>query len=272
MADLGATEHIINKSIILSNFKKCKDGVIKSANKSKAADIEIDGIGDLYLKSNKNKIKLTNVLAAQNISENLISLRRFADLGLGIYLDNKELKIFDKSTNEIYLLGIYEKPNWRINFSVKNNESENYDYIAYTCNGQIVKETDFSKQSQTTSNTIREKEAEGEKELTNLMPSEVGRENEERKISENSDITDFNFDTQTINRKIWDLDSLENIEELSNLKMVDLNPENKKIEKLDKGMLWHIRLGHPNLQYLKYLKNSNEHLKDVTFNENISDC
>ena len=37
-------------------------------------------------------------------------------------------------------------------------------------------------------------------------------------------------------------------------------------------MLWHMRLGHPNLQYLKYLKVSNECLKDITFNENILDC
>lgn len=55
----------MNKSLFLSNFKHCTGEVIKSANKNKSADIEVDGIGDIYLKSKTSKIKLTNVLAAE---------------------------------------------------------------------------------------------------------------------------------------------------------------------------------------------------------------
>lgn len=41
IADSGATDHIVNKNIILSNFEKCKDRAIKCANKNELADISI---------------------------------------------------------------------------------------------------------------------------------------------------------------------------------------------------------------------------------------
>lgn len=89
IVDSGATEHIVNKSLILSDFERCSGAVIESANKNRAADIEIDGKGDLFLQSNVLKeeaFKLTNVIAAKDIVENLIFLRRFADAGLAIHI------------------------------------------------------------------------------------------------------------------------------------------------------------------------------------------
>ena len=47
--DSGATDHIINKSFILNNFKKCENGDIKSAIKNELANIVIDGKGNLLL-------------------------------------------------------------------------------------------------------------------------------------------------------------------------------------------------------------------------------
>ena len=43
----------------------------------------------------EKSIKLSNIILANQISENVISLRRFADLGLSIYLDNEKLSIHD---------------------------------------------------------------------------------------------------------------------------------------------------------------------------------
>ena len=96
--------------------------MIKFANKNKSADIKIDGKGDLFLYSRRdnNTIKLTNVVKANDLSENLISLSKFVDTGLGIYLDNKILKIFDKKTHDVYLSGQYYKPNWIINLNVES--------------------------------------------------------------------------------------------------------------------------------------------------------
>lgn len=53
IADSGATSHIVNKSFILTNFKKSEKGVIKSANKNEIADIVIDGTGNLMLKGDE---------------------------------------------------------------------------------------------------------------------------------------------------------------------------------------------------------------------------
>ncbi|XP_032457802.1 uncharacterized protein LOC116417028 [Nasonia vitripennis] len=100
IADSGATEHIVNKSIILNN---------------------------------------------------LISLRRFADVGLSIYLDNKILKIYDKNSDEEYLAGTYEKPNWIISLNVAKHEQSDEQqevYDKYSCTANIVSVDEFLQQSQ----------------------------------------------------------------------------------------------------------------------------
>ena len=108
VADSGATEHIINMSLALSDFKRCSLGVIKSANKNKQADISIDGKGNLYLRSvNTNKeVFLTNVILAKDVSENLLSLRRFVDVGFSILLNNQILEVFDENTKEVIFRGV----------------------------------------------------------------------------------------------------------------------------------------------------------------------
>ena len=107
IADSGATEHIIGKSFMLSNFQKCTKGVIKSANKNQNADIKIDGRGDLFLKSQSGKtIALKNVLSAGDIANNLISLRKFVELGLSVYLDDRKIMIYDKNSGDEYISGV----------------------------------------------------------------------------------------------------------------------------------------------------------------------
>lgn len=114
LVDSGATEHIINKGFILRNFKKCTDSYNRSANKNESADIRIDGKGELYLNKldeSGKTIKLTNIIAAKDISENRLSLRLFADAGFGIYLDSEALSIFKKETGIELFSGFYEKQN-----------------------------------------------------------------------------------------------------------------------------------------------------------------
>ena len=92
------------------NFEKSQGKYIKSANKNKSADIKIDGKGNSLSKSNNDSNKIvesTNVIAAKDIAKNLLSLRKFADAGSSIYLDNEILKIYDKDNEQIYLKGRY---------------------------------------------------------------------------------------------------------------------------------------------------------------------
>ena len=141
IADSGATDHMVRKGIILTNFKKSSEGVIKSANKNSSADIKIDGRGDLTVISKfdgEKILKLSKIISAKDMSDNLISLRRFADMGMGIYLDDNVLKIFDRETLEIYLSGVYEKPNWIISLNAINtSDRENLNYEKYTCKARI---------------------------------------------------------------------------------------------------------------------------------------
>lgn len=235
--------------------------------------IKINGKGDLIVYSkNKNKnIILTNIISAKDISENLISLRRFADLGLGIYLDDETLKIFDKNTGIEYLSGKYEKPNWKISLEVesqKQSEEENPEYEKYSCIARFVTIDEFLQQSQTDiTNLQNDLEGENNPPEINRNLSEIGREKEE-KLSSNK--ISNNLEGISAETKIMNLD--ENPEELINLIKTEKNLERKEIKKLDEGMQWHIRLGHASLEYLKHLQKSDVTLKQIEFEDSIKDC
>lgn len=261
IADSGASEHIINKSLILSNFKKSRGEVIKSANKNKEADITIDGKGDLILETNNAKnetLKLTNVLAASNISENLISLRKFADIGLEIYLDDKKLQIFNKKTKLNILEGIYVKPNWEISIVVKNqNLEDNFsNYQSYICNARLVQVDNVTKQPQTPTTASVETDV------------EVGREidcnitNTQKK----------HLDANVFKRKILNLDDQNSLDEIQNIIEDPSTSTNITTTKPNEAMLWHIRLGHASLKYLKQLQKLDDKLKTIKFDKSILEC
>ena len=140
----------------------------------------------MFLKSNLQSdqiVELTNVTAAKDIANNLLSLRKFADIGLSIYLDNKILKIFDKDTNQEYLSGRYEKPNWLLEFSAQNLDSYNLNqnYEKYVCTAQIVTLDEFLQRSQTNVQELSETISRDTMPIENLesYPSDLGRECEQ---------------------------------------------------------------------------------------------
>lgn len=96
----------------------------------------VEGISYCKQKMEEDKIiKLTEVIATGDVSENLLSLRKLADEGFGIYLDDKLFKVYDKITYKIIFEGIYKKPNWLIRFRVKesNVDIENKEKCAVYC-------------------------------------------------------------------------------------------------------------------------------------------
>uniref|UniRef100_A0ABD2WAD9 Endonuclease n=2 Tax=Trichogramma kaykai TaxID=54128 RepID=A0ABD2WAD9_9HYME len=237
IADSGATEHIIQKKELLSEFVTSKQGVIKCANKDSSANIKIDGTGNLtFITSNNEEIKLWNVLAANNVAENLLSLRKFADAGYGVYLDNSELKIFDKVNKRVYIKGTYHKPNWVITCKLSNihlNRPTNYEVIARLTDTEHLQATE------------------------NLQVSELGRENSEH-------------EELYIPRKITDLNEYipENeIEKFTWNDSIYSDPTHDSV-----GMLWHRRLGHASRDYLIKLQKQIEALKEVKFGKEILDC
>ena len=78
----------------------------------------------------------------------MLSLRKFADAGYGIYLDDKELAIFDRETNENCITGEYQKPNWVINMNVQSNSESDEASDIYTATAHLIILEDFLSQAQ----------------------------------------------------------------------------------------------------------------------------
>lgn len=101
------------------NLDTTESGIINCANKNSKANLEIQGRGVVDLKLNDGKmIKLDNVIYFKNLAKNLLSLRKFADQGLQIFLDNKRVNIYDPNTREIILSGNHNKPFWEIEINL----------------------------------------------------------------------------------------------------------------------------------------------------------
>lgn len=146
IADTGASEHIIGKGFILKNFEKCASGIIKSANRDVHADMKIDRNGNPLVTDKTGKVmEITNVLVAKDIAGNLPSLRKFVDLGFCIHLDNKKLRVFDKTTKVNYITGKYVKPNWLISFQTRERKNSQ----RYKCTAKMIFIEDFMNQPQT---------------------------------------------------------------------------------------------------------------------------
>ena len=265
IADSGATEHIIsNKGLIMEEFTRSTGEFIKSANKNNTADIKIDGKGNLFLHSNlDNKtIYLTNVIAAGDISHNLLSLRRFADAGCGIYMDDQQLQIFDKISGDNYLCGLYKKPHWVINLKAIDN-LEDKEYAYYSCQAKLVSLDEFLTESQMDVQYL-------DNDSILKESTKTGRENLEEFTFDLEKELEYNF----LNRKILNLEDINSTNEINDLQKIE-ESELLKINsvKLNEGLLWHYRLGHPSIKYLNEYKKRNDFLQNVKFNpELINSC
>lgn len=286
IADSGATNHIVNKSFILRDLKKSENGVIKSANKNEVADIIIDGRGNLLLENDNatgRHIKLTNVIAAKDISENLLSLRKLVDAGFCIYLDDKIFRVYNKENDKTIFEGVYQKPNWVVRFEVRKdkyterNTTDKYDN--YSCTACLAVDNEYSEQSQTDKDgdMSHSEGVDSSKSIpTTDVGSAIGRENTEDLIvadiqrnSEklNPECKDNSMSYKTV--KIDDLKSGESLQDILN----ENPPENSFSEaSQSEAMLWHRRLGHASLNYLKMLQKKEKKLEHVKFDESIRDC
>lgn len=107
VADSGATQHLVYSEHYfakLNNLNKRKRVV--GANRDSNADIIIQKGGTILARSEGNNFtKLSDVLYSENLSENLFSLSRLADMNLDIKLSKKGLNVIDPRSNKIVLKG-----------------------------------------------------------------------------------------------------------------------------------------------------------------------
>ena len=137
LADTGATEYLTNSKIIFKLLDENNYNIIKGANKDASADFKSEGVGNVEVITDNKIVTLNNVICAENLSENLLSLRKFADKGLSIYLDKERIDIFDPRSKKSFISGIYEKPYWVIEFEV-NKSDEKINFGNKLLNRKIV--------------------------------------------------------------------------------------------------------------------------------------
>lgn len=82
---------------IFKTIDEKRQGLIRCVNKNTEADLKTEGVGTInLLLDNKGEFNLQNVIYSANLTENLLSLRRFAEMGLSIYLVDKKIDIVNQ--------------------------------------------------------------------------------------------------------------------------------------------------------------------------------
>ena len=121
-----------------------------------------------------------------------MQLRKLADKGLSIYLDNKIIDIYDPASNESFISSIYKRPYWIIELKV-NNENSVRDQL----DGKIVAYV-----------TTRR--------MKNQINTETAKENERNDQSEsnlegknNKSVANADFENTVLNRKLNDISESE---------------------------------------------------------------
>ena len=87
------------------------------------------------------------------------------------------------------------------------------------------------------------------------------------------DFQNFNFDTSVSDRKFSKMDDIET-EEITSDETPFTETYNNYLDK-DKALLWHVRLGHASLDYLRSMQRKypdNKSLCNADFHESIKDC
>ena len=194
-----------------------------------------------------------------------MSLRKFADAGLGIYLDNERINIFDPESKKLFIAGIYEKPYWIIEFEVDNDLYKN-ETSAIDKNKTIAYITTRSETTRIKKNN-REKFYENVEELNKIEHIENSENESELEVESNVISETLNFDTTINDRVIGDLNDIESVELLRD------ELKNSKVE--NQAMLWHMRMGHASIAYLKALQKfypNNKELRTVNFKESVLEC
>lgn len=113
VVDSGATSHLTNSRMIFTSLNNQVKGIVGCANKNPKADLHIQGQGNVTVElKNGKRIELQKVIYAKDLSRNLLSLKKFTEQGLCVYLDKEKVNIFDPKNKQNVLEGRFEDPFW----------------------------------------------------------------------------------------------------------------------------------------------------------------
>lgn len=130
----------------------------------------------------------------------------------------------------------FEKPNWIIQFEVKNNNIEDNDNVecaVYRCRAEIVSHCELHEQSQANIQNNELSISEGELDERDNVGSVIGRENERELTNMNENREHNNTDLEQL-IKLEDIQTIENIEEMFKSSVIE---KLKELEKINEVML-----------------------------------
>jgi len=196
-------------------------------------------------------------------------LRKLVETGFGIYLDDRILRVCEKTSDKTVLEGCYEKPNWVIRFKIDRENLKRNNREKYCCKASIYSPNELPKQLQTNNANVEVLNSEGVEKRLEVDPSAIGREDEKlteletdrvkeehieveiERVEENSEST-LNtvneWDTSLINSHTTNINELEGVESLGEILIRNPLDDNKRSSaNLDEAMTWHVRLGYVHL-------------------------
>ena len=303
LGDSGASQHMIKDELVLKHERNMS-GKILGANVDESTTLRTTKRGDIELKeSENNKLKeLKNVLFSPDLAENLLSLGKIAEQGLHILLTNKMMRVFKPDSEkfvipgEDILIGKYVKPYWQVELEIESPERE--QEISLNDRKRVFLTTDEANEQ--LSNKIPRVEEESILEKENSQqecPKDVEnseqestKEGEKDEKIESSESDNFKVNESLDQSKSVDFSiSMRELDDMVSKMEIDekaqeeiTNGEGVKILKIEEnkrenlrenlGLLWHIRMGHMSLKYLKEMQKKNAVLRDVHFDDSILDC
>lgn len=119
ICDSRATEHLVKITSYLSNIFTLLNPIqIKNANLG--ANLEATKLGTIITKLNNRKIvKIKNILYANQLTKNLLSLKKLVQNCVDVVLSYSGIKIIDLKSNVVVKTGSFDSRFWNINFKHK---------------------------------------------------------------------------------------------------------------------------------------------------------
>uniref|UniRef100_A0A6V7M123 Integrase catalytic domain-containing protein n=1 Tax=Bracon brevicornis TaxID=1563983 RepID=A0A6V7M123_9HYME len=150
---------------------------------------------------------------------------------------------------------------------IQSDSKSEEDSNLYTATARLVSLEDFLSQTQENMNKLDNSEK--ELEFGREMSPEILKDNQ----NSSEDKTEYHENELNMGRKILNLNEVISQSEREKLEKVQESLRSSEdTKKLSEGMLWHIRLGHTSLEYLKQLQRTEEKLEKVKFGKEISEC
>lgn len=279
IGDSGASDHMINQIRAFFKWREPKKiSVIRCANSDESASIPIEGIGKVIVKTNKGKeLVLKKVIYSSKLSENLLSIPKLVDNGMDVFLSKKSATLIDQESGEILGTGERNGGYWKFSCKLKDIME-----AMFTGTKRLKRGNEKSVQDdEESSDSEREEEPRKSIERWLHKINETGRPKSECEVNkkwlqlDSDDEEEIPILQEKVQRDIDEAHHVnfgenlgeETIKDLKDLKGVDHTSLRKKL-----GYLWHLRLGHASVGYLKKLGEQVEELKDVSFTDEILDC